>query len=151
MFESCPSEYDGCSGVTQLLSTQGETVIFDATIMYTPGGSCDFQQELDRVMLWKINEQFGVNNELMFLCGTADGAVCTINDPRVSLSRGNKPGLQFSFALSSTRNTDSSSYRVIVLGRHPQGVETELTKGFHLIIGIYISYIPPASMDMNVP
>lgn len=132
MFESCPSEYNGCAGSTQLSVTAGESAVFNAPVMYTPGGSCDFQQELDRVMLWKINDRFGVNNDLLFSCGTADRAVCTINDPRVSWSRGNKPGLQFSFMINSTRLADNSSYRVIVLGRHPQGVETELIKNFYL-------------------
>ena len=133
MFESCPSEFTGCSGSTQLSATAGESVVFDASVTYTPGGSCDFQQMLSRVMLWRINEEFGVPNSLMFSCSTTDGEACTMNDPRISWSRGNKPGLHFMFTLNSTRLDDNSLYRVTVLGMHPQtGVETTLTKVFDL-------------------
>ena len=133
MFESCPSEYDGCTEITQLSVTAGESAIFDASIVYTPGGSCtDSQQMLDRVMLWRVNSQFRVENVLLSSCGTGDEEVCMGND-RVSLSRGNKPGLEFQFTLSNTQVNDSSSYRVDVMRRHPQtGTATELTKNFDL-------------------
>ena len=133
MFESCPSEYDGCTETTQLSVTAGESAVFDASIMYTPGGSCiDSQQMLDRVMLWRVNSLFGDTNDLIFSCRTDDEAGCGENG-RVSLSRGNKPGLEFQFSLRNTQVNDSSSYRVEVRGSHPQtGVTTELTKNFNL-------------------
>ncbi len=133
VFESCPSEDDGCSESTQLSVTAGESKVFDASIVYTPGGSCDFQQMLDRVMLWRINTAFGMNNRLLFSCSITVGTECTINDSRVTLNRGDRPGLGFRFTLSDIQVNDSSSYQVIVLGRHPgTGTETRLTKNFDL-------------------
>ena len=136
VFASCPSEYDGCTEVTQLLVTAGQSANFDATVMYTPGGSCDFQQELTRVNLWKINDEFGVPDELLFSCSTTEGAVCTINNPRVSWSRGRDPGLEFKFTLTNTstvQTNDSSLYKVIVMKSDPKtGTTTELKKRFYL-------------------
>ena len=134
MFASCPSEYDGCTEVTQLIVFAGDSAKFNASVMYTPGGSCDFQQEIIRVNLRKINDQFGVPVELLFSCNTDEGAVCTINNPRVSWSRGRdpRPGLEFNFILSNiTLNIDTSIYEVIVMTTDPRtGIITELKKTF---------------------
>ena len=134
MFESCPSEYrNGCTEKTQVMVIAGQSAVFDASVMYTPGGSCDFQQTIERVMLWRINRDFRVPDSLIFSCSTAEGAQCYANDTRVSLSRGDKPGLQFRFTLSSTQLSDNSSYRVIVIRRHPgTGAEMNLMKNFDL-------------------
>ena len=68
MFESCPSDCrNGCTEKTQVAVTAGQSAVFDASVMYTPGGSCDdFQQMIERVMLWRINNEFRVDNVLMF-------------------------------------------------------------------------------------
>ena len=135
VFASCPSEYDGCAEVTQLLLLAGESAKFNATVMYTPGGSCDFQQELTRVNLWKINNEFGVPDELLFSCSTDEGAVCTINNPRVSWSRGRDPGLEFIFTLSL--NVDTSIYEVIVMRTDPStGTTAQLRKRFYLQVSL---------------
>ena len=133
VFESCPGEYDGCTETTQLSVTAGESAVFDASVMYTPGGSCtDSQQMLDRVMLWRVNLRFGDDDDLLFSCRTDDEAGCGENG-RVSLSRGNKPGLDFQFSLRNTQVNDSSSYRAIVTRRHPQTLSiSQLTKNFNL-------------------
>lgn len=133
VFESCPSEYNGCTRITSLSVTAGGSAVFDASVVYTPGGSCDFQQVLTRVKLLRINNEFGASNDLLFSCSTTEGAECTINDNRVSLNRGNKPGLEFRFTLDGAQMSDNSSYRVIVVGTHPgTGVETRLIKNFSL-------------------
>ena len=90
-------------------------------------------QSVTRIELTKKSETFGVSDRLLFGCSTSVGAVCTINDNRVSLARGDTSGLQFVFTLSSTNHSsDSGLYEVTVQGTHPGSGTTLLKKEFRL-------------------
>ena len=135
VFASCPQEYSGCSKEVPLSITLGNSAIFNASITYTPGGSCDFKQTITRIKLTKINEHSNFPNILLFTCSTDQGAVCVMNDDRVSLSRGDS--LEFMFTLSNTSQDDSGVYEVVVEGTHPATSSLiTIKRSFHLIIGI---------------
>ena len=136
-FGSCPQEYSGCSKEVPLSATSGNLAIFDASITYTPGGSCNFRQEITRVKFTKINGQSNLPNTLLFTCRTDQGASCLINDNQLSLSRGD--GLDYIFTLSNASPEDAGIYEVVVEGTHPAiGSLITFKKSFHLniIIGI---------------
>ena len=133
VFASCPQEYSGCSKEVPLSVTSGNPAIFDASITYTPGGSCNFRQEITRVKLTKINGQSNLPNTLLFTCRTDRGAPCLINDNRLSLSRGD--GLDYIFTLSNASQEDAGIYEVVVEGTHPAtGSLIAFKKSFHLSI-----------------
>ena len=135
-FASCPQEYSGCSKEVPLSVTLGDPAIFDASITYTPGGSCDFKQAINRVAFTKINGKSNLPNTLLFTCRTDQGASCLINDNRLSLSRGD--GLDYNFILSNATQEDAGVYEVVVEGTHPAiGSLITFKRNFHLnIIGI---------------
>ena len=113
----------------------GNPAIFDASITYTPGGSCNFKQAITRVKLTKINGQSNLPNTLLFTCRTDQGASCLVNDNRLSLSRGD--GLDYNFTLSNASQEDAGIYEVVVEGTHPAtGSLITFKKSFHLLIGI---------------
>ena len=135
MFASCPSEFDGCTGDPVPLSvTIGSSVIFNATVIHTPGGSCGFKQQVTRVTLKKVNQDFGVSNELLLSCATSQTTTCSRG--RVLLNRGRDSGseLDFVFTLSNVRHdNDPGLYEVTVEGTHPAtGSLTTITKRFQL-------------------
>ena len=133
VFTSCPQEYSGCSKEVPLSVTLGNPAIFDASITYTPGGSCNFKQAITRVKLTKINGQSNLPNTLLFTCRTDQGASCLVNDNRLSLSRGD--GLDYIFTLSNASQEDAGIYEVVVEGPHPEtGSLITIKKSFHLII-----------------
>ena len=134
MFASCPHEFAGCSEEVPLSVTAGESAVFNAAVIHTPGGSCDFMQEITRIVLTKIDERFGFDNVQLFSCLTRQGETCVVNDGRVSLGRGNDPGFEFIFTLANTNDdSDSSLYEVTVEGRHPATNSlTTLKKKFRL-------------------
>ena len=134
VFASCPHEFAGCTEEVPLSVTAGESAMFNATVIHTPGGSCDFMQDITSIKLRKINEQFGVSNMLLFSCDTYQGAVCVINNHRLSLNRGRDPGLEFVFSLNNTvHNSDAGLYEVTVEGTNPvTNSLSTLTKRFRL-------------------
>ena len=133
MFTSCPQEYSGCSKKVPLSITLGNPATFNASITYTPGGSCDFKQAMTRIKLTKINTNS--SDKLLFTCRTDQGASCVIKDNRVSLVRGN--GLDFMFTLSNTHQDDSGVYEVVTEGTHPATSSlTTIKKTFHLNVGM---------------
>ena len=135
MFASCPNDTDGCSGETMLTTTAGGSVDFNATVMYAPGGSCDFQQEISDISLTKINETFGGSETVFYNCPTGEGEMCTTEQSdRVTLDRGNRPGLNFIFTLSDTiYGNDSGLYQVNVSRVDPvTTTKTMFTKQFRL-------------------
>ena len=136
IFTSCPQEYLGCSKEVPLSVTLGNPTIFDASVIYTPGGSCNFKQAITRVKFTKINGQSNLPNTLLFTCRTDQGASCFINDNRLSMSRGD--GLDYIFTLSNASQEDAGIYEVVVEGTHPAtGSLITIKKSFHLnIIGI---------------
>ena len=137
VFASCPQEYSGCSKEVPLSVASGNPAIFDASITYTPGGSCNFKQAITRVKLTKINGQSNLPNTLLFTCRTDQGASCSVKDSRLSLSRRN--GLDYIFTLSNASQKDAGIYEVVMEGTHPAtGSLITFKKSFHLnnIIGI---------------
>ena len=133
VFTSCPQEYSGCSKKVPLSVTSGNPAIFNASITYTPGGSCNFKQAITRVKLTKINGQSNFPNTLLFTCRTDQGASCLINDNRLSLSRGD--GLDYIFTLSNANQEDAGIYEVVMEGTHPDyGSLITFKKSFHLSI-----------------
>ena len=81
VFASCLLDFDGCSGVPVVLSVEeGESVIFNATIIQLPGGSCGFQQEVTNIKLIKINLEFGVDDEVLLSCETNNPSVTTCSN-----------------------------------------------------------------------
>ena len=132
MFASCPLDSDGCAGdPVSLTAVKGRSVEFDATVIHTPGGSCGFVQEITRVNLMKINEQFGVDDVQLLSCPISQTTLCS--NGRVSLDRGRDPGHEFVFTLSNTVDNDTGLYEVVVEGRHPSTSSlTQLRKRFRL-------------------
>ena len=134
VFTSCPQEYSGCSKEVPLSVTSGNPAIFNASVTYTPGGSCDFKQVITLIKMTKINEQPNIPNTLLFACSTNQGATCFINDDRLSLNRGD--GLHFIFTISNAHQNDSGVYEVAVEGIHPAtGSFVTIKKKFRLDIG----------------
>ena len=137
MFASCPQQYLGCSKKVPISITTGSPAVFDSSVAYTPGGSCDFQQTITRIKLTKINKPINLPNTLLFTCSTNQGATCIVNDNRLSLNRGN--GLDFVFTLSNAVHDDSGAYEVVVEGTHPATSSLiTLKKKFQLNVGMYI-------------
>lgn len=133
MFVSCPL---GCTdNPISLFVTSGENVTFNATVVFLPGGSCGFKQQLSRVILRKLQSETG-SNELLLSCATSQTTACTRG--RVSLNRGNTSDssseLSFNFILSNAlHDSDSGLYEIIVEGTHPAtGSLTKITKRFQL-------------------
>ena len=135
MFTSCPQEYSGCSKEVPLSVILGNSAIFNASITYTPGGSCDFKQAITRIKLRKINnEQSNLPSTLLLTCRTDQGAACVINDERLSLDKGD--GLDFILVLSNSHQNDSGIYEVVVEGTHPATSSLiTVKKIFHVDIG----------------
>lgn len=133
VFASCPQEYSGCMKEVSLSITTGNSATFNAFVTYTPGGSCDFKQEVTRIKLTKTNE---VRNTLLFTCSTNHGATCYSNDHRLSMSRNN--GLDFVFTLSNATADDSGAYEVVMEGIHP-ATNSLITvkKKFQLKVGMF--------------
>ena len=137
VFASCPQEYSGCYKETSLSSTTGNNVIFNASIIYTNDGNCNFKQLITRIKLTKITEKSNFRNTLLFTCRTEHGARCVINDRRISMSRGN--GLDFAFTLSNATVDDSGAYEVVVEGNHPAtGSLITIKKSFQLNVGMFL-------------
>ena len=134
VFASCPNMFAGCSEEVPISVTAGDSAMFNSTIVFTPGGSCDFVQSVTRIELVRLSEMFGVSDVLLHACNTAEGAECVTNNNRVTLSRGNRLGLQFVFTLHNTiQYSDSGLYEVTVRGINPaDGSSTVLKKTFRL-------------------
>lgn len=143
MFASCPSEFslDGCSEETQLSVRAGESAEFNATVVYTPGGSCDFMQTIERISLTKINETFGGSNEILYNCLTAAGVQC--DSGRVTLSRGNQPGLDFIFTLPETVYRSDSGLYEVAITRLTASSRSTFTKNFRLRVDPGEKSCPP--------
>ena len=140
MFASCPQDVSGCSIEVPLSTITGDSATFDASVTYTPGGSCDFKQAITRIKLTKINEQLNLPNTLLFTCTTNQGATCIVNDNRLSLNRGN--GLDFIFTLSNAVHDDSGLYEVVVEGTHPATSSLiTIKKSFRLNIGMFTYHV----------
>ena len=138
MFASCPSDFGDCTGDPTPLSIQeGRSVSFNATVVHTEGGSCGFLQRVERVQLVKIDPRFGVDDEVLLTCTIDESSLTPCQSGRVSLNRGNDPGLEFTFTLTdAVADEDSSLYRVTVATRHPTtGAISLLRKTFRLEVG----------------
>ena len=142
MFASCPLDFAGCTGDPIPLSVEeGESVLFNATVVHTQGGSCGFQQEIMDITLIKINPQFGVEDQVLLRC-VIEPYQTTCRNPgrsRVSLDRGNDPGLEFTFMLTdAVADMDTSLYKVEMAVIDPRTSSvTMLSKAFQLEVGKY--------------
>ena len=122
---------------------EGKSVLFDATLIHTQGGSCGFQQEITDIQLIKINPRFDIDNEVLLHCAIDDSMpLTTCRNGRVSLDRGNDPGLEFMFMLTdAVADMDASLYKVMVGMRDPRtSSDTALSKTFLLEVGMTIKY-----------
>ena len=149
VFASCPFDFAGCTGEPIPLSVEeGESVVFDATVIHIQGGSCGFQQEIIDVHLVKINPQFGVDDESLLVCAIGNSLPTPCQNGRVSLSRGNDPGLEFIFLLTdAVADMDSSLYKVTVDVKDPRtNIYTALSKTFRLEVGMTINYPPQVDL-----
>ena len=140
VFASCPSDFAGCTGDPTPLSIQeGGNATFNATIIHTEGGSCGFLQRVDYVELVKINPGFGIDDQVLLTCAIDDSSLirCQFESGRVSLNRGNDPGLELAFTLTdAVADEDSSLYQVTVAVRHPaNSARSFLSKTFRLEVG----------------
>ena len=132
LFASCLLDFDGCIGnPVPLTVEEGGNVKFNATVIHTPGGSCSLRQEIRDVRLIKLNPEFGVDDEVLLFCNTASTMTCS--NSRVSLSRGNDPGFEFVFTLSSAlHEIDAGMYQVNVEVQHPSASFALIMKRFSL-------------------
>ena len=118
VFASCPNALAGCASNPTSLSVEGgDSIHFDATVVHTPGGSCGFRQQIEGVLLTKLNPEFGIPDELLLFCDTS---IIMCSNSRVSLSRGNDPGKEFVFTLITASSSDSGIYEVEVVVTHPR-------------------------------
>ena len=137
VFASCPlGTLASCANDPTSLSIEdGGSVRFDATVTHTPtGGSCGFQQEVTNVRLMKINQEFGVSDELLLSYNTRSTTV-TCSNGRVSLSRGYDPlGYDFIVTLANASSVeDAGLYKVDVFTQHPTtSSQEQITKIFSL-------------------
>ena len=133
VFASCPQDYSGCYDKTSLSIASGNDAIFNASVIYTQDGNCDFKQAITRVKLTKENN---FRNTLLFTCHTSHAARCIVNDGRISMSRGK--GLEFVFTLSNATIDDSGVYEAVVEGTHPAtGSLITIKKIFQLNVGMF--------------
>ena len=95
----------------------------------------------------KINTQFGVDDESLLICAIGDSLLTPCHNGRVSLSRGNDPGLEFMFMLAdAVADMDSSLYKVTVDVRDPRtNIYTALSKTFRLEVGMTIKKLSTKS------
>ena len=124
---------------------EGKGVLFDVTLIHTQGGSCGFQLEIINIQLKKINLRFGVGDEVLLHCAIDDSMpLTTCHNGRVSLDRGNDPGLEFMFMLTDAEpvmDIDASLYKVMAAVRDPRtSSDTALSKTFCLEIGMTIKF-----------
>ena len=129
VFASCPREFTtGCSEETQLSATVGESVKFNASLVYTGGGSCpDFQQEVTEIRL--------LNTSSRSLYSLRLGDMPRIIDARVTLERSNEESHDFVFKLSNVSLSDSGEqFTVSVARKNPNngGTDESLRKTFNL-------------------
>ena len=130
VFASCPP--GGCANNPTSLSVEdGGSVNFDASVIHTPGGSCDFRQEIDTVQLTRLNPVFGVDDDQLLSCATSE---VSCGNSKASLSRGNDPGYEFVFTLNNASlERDNRTFRVSVHLMHPATASTEqIVKDFVL-------------------
>ena len=114
VFASCPSSYDGCSDPENISVTAGESIYFNASIVYTQGGSCGFIQTISSLMLKRCED---------------------INCTSGSTSSGVSPSIGRIFILSNSTIEDSGVYQVVAIVRNPQnGGQTSIAKIFTVTV-----------------
>ena len=128
VFAYCPHELNGCTEEVSLSVTAGESVVFDATVAYTPGGSCDFQQQITGIQLKRADSQ-----TFLYSCSYSDNSKeCQMNNNRVILS--DSTDVRYLFTMSNTTESDSGVYNVIAFRHDPSsgGSYDDLMRSFFL-------------------
>ena len=122
-FASCPSSYDGCSNPENITVMEGEDINFNSSVVYIPGGSCGFEQEIERILLKRCaNNSYTSDHEPGWLSSISFVPNQVINtNPRVSVN----PERDL-FILSNSTLDDSGLYQVVVIGIHPNHSRTPI-------------------------
>ena len=99
-------------------------------MIYKPGGSCNYRQNLKLIKLKKINES--TEDRLMYTCKFENPCISN-EETAVNLSRGHL-GSEFVLTLFNVTANSIGTYEVIVESSHPgRGGIQEFTKSFHLV------------------
>ena len=116
---------------TLALPANGGSVSFNATVIYTSGGSCNYRQNLRLIRLRKINER---TLSSVCTCKFNRGpSSCHPNETTVNLSRGHS-GSEFVLTLFNLTTDSRGTYEVSVESSHPgSGSILQLIKRFHLV------------------
>ena len=118
---------------TLVLPANGGSVSFNATVIYKPGGSCNYRQSLNLIKLKKINES---KSEIMYICRFDRGSCTLLNEKTsVNLSRGHS-GSEFVLTLFNLTTDSIGTYEVFVDLSNPHTGGTSnfpLIKRFHLV------------------
>ena len=117
VFASCPHELTCTESETITLPANGgNNVSFNATVIYTGGGSCGYLQNISFIELRKTNETAGTSTTL-YLCDFEAGP-CSPRIGDVIFSRGSSR-LEFVLTLFNVTTNDIGTYEVIVGTLHP--------------------------------
>lgn len=85
VFAACPRCPNGCVNTESILFAAGESITFDASIIYAGGGYCGFKQEVQYVRLKRCVNHLDCNNLLELASVNVDYEI-TIFDSRISVS-----------------------------------------------------------------
>ena len=118
----------------------GGSVNFNATVIYSSGGSCNYQQTLILIRLRKINETTGETLNSIITCRFDGDCHWPCHQPShldkkisANLSRGDS-GSEFGLTLFNITADSVGTYEVIVESSHPgKGDNLNLVKKFHLV------------------
>ena len=108
----------------------GGSVSFNATVIYTSGGGCNYRQNLTLIKLRKRTGDIVKNT---YVCNFRNGSCHPNIQKSVNLSRGDS-GFEFVLTLFNLTTDGIGTYEVIVESSHPgSGSNLQLTKRFHLV------------------
>ena len=116
VFASCPHELTCSESETLTLPASGGNVSFNATVIYTDGGSCGYLQMVSFIELRKTNEIAGTST-ILYFCDFEAGP-CSLRIGTVIFSRGSSR-LEFILTLFNVTTNSIGTYEVIVGTSHP--------------------------------
>ena len=114
------------------LPANGGSVSFNATVIYSSHGSCDYRQNLTLIKLKKINEI--TRKQLLYICRFNRGPCRPDEKSSVNLSRGDS-GSEFVLTLFNVTTDSIGTYEVILESSHPHAgtFHRSFSKNFSLI------------------
>ena len=133
VFAACPRSPNGCSSTELISFTAGENITFNASIIHISGGSCGFEQIIQRVELRRcINNTCTSQSPLLSSVNPDQEATNYNGDVRVSSSK--ERDLAYIFTLSNAALNNSGLYQVTVMGKHPSfGDSTSIKREYYLV------------------